>query len=266
METVTSADGTEIAYETVGSGPPVILLHGGSGTRQAWDTLRPYLSDTYTLVVPDRRGRGESGGSAEVSNGGDGHPPTDYSLDKEVADLRALVDAVDGTPAVFGHSFGGLVALAAAESLALDALVLYEPAVLVGEYRDDDLAARMERELRAGRREEAMALFFQAAGTVDDVQELPWWPEEARLHLAETVVRENYAVEAYELPPTFEFETPTLLLTGEHGPEHLRAAVFELDDRIAESRVVELDGVGHVATESAPERLATAVESFISSG
>ena len=265
METVTSADGTEIAYETVGSGPPVILLHGGSGTRRAWDTLVPYLSDGRTLVIPDRRGRGESGGSVVLSDGDDGQPPTDYTLDKEVADLQALVDAVEGQPSVFGHSFGGLVALAAAETLALDALVLYEPALLVGEYREDDLAARMERELRAGRREAAMALFFEEAGTVDDVQELPWWPEEARLHLAETVIRENYAVEAYELPPNFEFETPTLLLTGEHGPEHLREAVFELDDRIPESRVVELDGVGHVATESAPQRVAGAVESFVSS-
>jgi pimeloyl-ACP methyl ester carboxylesterase len=265
METVTSSDGTRIAYETVGSGPPMILLHGGSGRRHAWDSVRPCLSDTYTLVVPDRRGRGESGGPVELSTGDDDRATTDYGLDKEVADLQALVDAVDGTPVVFGHSFGGLVALAAAETLTLDGLVLYEPAVLVGDHRSDDLAARMERELRAGRREAAMALFFEEAGTVDDVRELPWWPEEARLHLAETVIRENYAVEAYELPRTFEFETPTLLLTGEHGPEHLREAVFELDDRIPESRVVELDGVGHVATESAPEQVAGAVESFVSS-
>ncbi|WP_345779400.1 alpha/beta fold hydrolase [Natrinema sp. SYSU A 869] len=50
-----------MAYEQEGSGPPLILLHGGSGTRRTWDTLRPHLTDDFTLIVPDRRGRGESG-------------------------------------------------------------------------------------------------------------------------------------------------------------------------------------------------------------
>ncbi|WP_345779398.1 alpha/beta fold hydrolase [Natrinema sp. SYSU A 869] len=50
-----------MAYEREGSGPPLILLHGGSGTRRTWDTLRPHLTDDFTLIVPDRRGRGESG-------------------------------------------------------------------------------------------------------------------------------------------------------------------------------------------------------------
>ncbi|TYT61931.1 alpha/beta fold hydrolase [Natrialba swarupiae] len=108
MQTVTSADRTEIAYERHGNGPPLILLHGGSGTRRSWETLRPALADDFTLVVPDRRGRGDSS---------DGET---YGLEREVADLEALVEAVDGDPTVFGHSFGGLVALAGASDLTLD--------------------------------------------------------------------------------------------------------------------------------------------------
>ncbi|RDI70688.1 alpha/beta fold hydrolase [Halopelagius longus] len=251
MRTVTSADGTEIAYEREGSGPSLVLLHGGSGTRRAWDRLRPHLADDFTLVVPDRRGRGDSGDADE------------YHLDREVADVRALVDAVDGETTVFGHSFGGLVALAAATEVDVDRLVLYEPAVLVGDHRDDDLADRMRESLDAGDRERAMKLFYRDAGGVPKPERLPFWPEEVNFDLVETVIRENYAVEEYDLPEDMGVDAPTLLLTGEHGPAHLRDAAFELDERLPESRLTELDGVGHVATDSAPDRVAAAIRAFV---
>lgn len=154
------------------------------------------------------------------------------------------------------------MALAAARSLPLDRLVLYEPALLVGEHRGDDLADRMDERLAAGQRQEAMGLFLEEAGGVPDVEQLPWWPEEANLHLTETVVRENRAVEAYDLPEEPDVPVPTLLVTGERGPEQLRDAVFALDRRLSDSRLVELAGVGHVGTRTAPDRLASAVTSF----
>ncbi|ELZ95946.1 hydrolase or acyltransferase of alpha/beta superfamily protein [Haloferax mucosum ATCC BAA-1512] len=252
-KTVTSADGTEIAYERTGDGPPMLLLHGASATRRSWDTIRPHLAEEFSLYIPDRRGRGDSG-----DNGGDG-----YSLDREVADVRALVEAVDGTPTIFGHSFGGLVALAAAPTLSLDRLVLYEPALLVGEHRGDDLADRMQARLDAGERQDALRLFIEDAGGVPTVETLPWWPEEANTHLTETVIRENYQVEAYELDSEPNVDVPTLVVSGERSSNRLRDAASEVHERLPESRFVELDGVGHIATESAPERLATAVKSFV---
>lgn len=254
MQTVLSSDGTSIAYEQHGDGPPVVLLHGSSGTRHAWDGVVPHLADECTLVVPDRRGRGGSG-DADT-----------YDLDREVADLRAVLDAVDGDATVFGHSFGGLVALAAAEAVAFDRLVLYEPAVLVGEYRGDDLAARMQQRLDAGAREEAMALFFRDAGGIAAPEQLPIWPEDVHFELAETVVRENEVVESYRLPTDPEIDCPTLLLTGDRGPEHLRAAVRALADRLPRTQLVEFGGVGHVGTQSAPEQVADTVRSFCLNG
>jgi pimeloyl-ACP methyl ester carboxylesterase len=251
MRRVTVAAATEIAYEREGSGPPLILLHGGSGTRRFWDPVREPLARDFTLVVPDRRGRGASGDGQE------------YALEREVEDLQALADALEEDPIVFGHSFGGLVALVAAATVPVDRLILYEPALLVGEHRGDDLAARMRDRLEAGDRLGAMRLFIEEAGGVADVEALPWWPEEARLDLVETVVRENVAVEAYELADEPAVDVPTLLLTGEHGPSHLRDAVFELETRLPKASVVELDGVGHVGVDSAPERVADAVTSFV---
>ncbi|MFC6825847.1 alpha/beta fold hydrolase [Halopelagius fulvigenes] len=251
MQTVTSADGTTIAYEREGSGPPLILLHGGSGTRQTWDALRPHLADDFTLVVPDRRGRGDSGDADE------------YHLDREAADARALVDAVDGDPTVFGHSFGGLVALAAASEADIDRLVLYEPAILVGEHRDDDLADRMRERLDAGDPENAMKLFYRNGAGIPDPERLPFWPDGVNFDLVDTVIRENYAVEGYDLSEDVDVDVPTLLLTGEHGPDHLRDAVFELDERLPESRIAALDGVGHAATDSAPDRVAAEIRAFV---
>lgn len=251
METVRSTDGTQIAYERPGSGPPLVLLHGSSASRDSWDPVVPHLADDFTLLVPDRRGRGDSGDADE------------YSLVREVADLRALVDAADGTPTVVGQSFGGLVALAAAPDLALDRLVLYEPAILVGEHRDGNLTERMAARVETGDRLGAMALFIEKAAQVDDVEQLSWWPEEANVHRVGTVIREGREVEAFDLAASPTVDVPTLLITGEHGPEHLRDAVFALDDHLPDSRVVELDGVGHMANVNAPGRLAAVVREFV---
>lgn len=251
METVTSTDGTRIAYESFGDGPPLVLLHGGSATRHSWNALRPHLAEDFTLVVPDRRGRGESGDSDE------------YDLDREVADLRAVADDVDGDVSVFGHSFGGLVALAAADEMAIDRLVLYEPSILVGDHRDDDLAARMRERVASGDREAAMKLFYREGAGIPDPEQLPIWPEQVDFDLVDTVIRENEAVEGYELPTEIGVDSPTLLLTGERGPPHLRDAVRALDDAIPRSRLVEIDDGGHVGIQSAPDRVAAEVRPFL---
>lgn len=250
MQTVTSADGTRIAYERHGDGHPLVLLHGSSATHHAWDAVVPQLADDFSLTVPDRRGRGESG-DADA-----------YSLNREVADLRAVLDDIQDEATVFGHSFGGLLTLAATEEIDFDRLVLYEPALLVGDYRGDDLSARMQERLDAGEREEAMKLFLQDAGDVPAPEQLPIWPDEINFELAETVVRENEAVESYELPETPDIDCSTLLLTGERGPEHLRAGVRTLAERLPQYRLVELDGIGHMGTMSAPGQVADAVRSF----
>ncbi|ACV11099.1 alpha/beta hydrolase fold protein [Halorhabdus utahensis DSM 12940] len=251
MQTVTSADGTRIAYDRHGEGSPLILLHGTSADRHSFRPLIPRLADEHTLIVPDRRGRGDSeDGSA-------------YSLDREVEDLRALVGAVDGTPSVFGHSFGGLVTLAAAPDLAIERLVLYEPAVLVGDHQNTDLADRLEERFDAGDRRDVLRLFIEEAGGVPDATALPWWPEDAPFDRAETIVRESRAVEDYRLPVDPSIDGPALLLTGERGPEPLRDAIVTVEDRLPDAQLTEFEGVGHMGPESAAHRVGDTVTSFL---
>lgn len=250
MQTTTSTDGTRIAYERHGEGPPLVLLHGGSATRQSWDALRPQLADEFTLVVPDRRGRGASDDA------------DDYSLDRETADLRAVLDTIDGDPTVFGHSFGGLVALAAAAEISVDRLVLYEPPVLGDDGEPNTLAARMQEQVDAGERKAAMKLFYREAAGIPAPEQLPIWPEQVQFDLVETVIRENRVVESFDWPVSSTVDSPTLLLTGDHSPAHLREAVQMLQTQLPQTYLAELDGVGHVGTLSAPEQVAAEVREF----
>jgi pimeloyl-ACP methyl ester carboxylesterase len=248
MESVTSTDGTEIAFERSGDGQPLVLVHGGTGDRHSWETLRPHVETNFEVVALDRRGRGDSG-DAEA-----------YGLDREVADVRAVVERLGGEPVLFGHSFGGLVALEAASEVELEGLVLYEPAILTGEHREGaDLADGMQELVDDGRRREAAKLFFREAAGAEDPERLP---VDRAARLVETVIRENRAIEGYRLDEAPSVDVATLLVTGEYGPDHLRDATRAVHDRLPESELVELPGVGHVAIESAPCRLAEAVRTF----
>lgn len=256
MQTVTSADGTRIAYERHGSGRPLVLLHGGSRPVY-WRPVVPRLSDEYTVVVPHRRGVGESGDSVE------------YSLERGVEDVRAVLGAVGGDPALFGHSFGGLLALETARTTSLDDLVVYEPAVLVDEYRAmATLAAEMQALIDEGKRREAMRYYVREVmhgGDVDDLdswlEEWPAWPDIVRL--AENIARINRAIEGYALPDSLDVDARTLLLTGTEGPPHLRDGIRAVDEALSDATLVEIDGVGHGGPASAPDRVLPAVRRFL---
>ena len=104
MSSVASRDGTEIAYWTSGSGPPIVLVHGSPADHARWHPLIPYLEHHVTVHAIDRRGRGASGDAPE------------YCLEWEYEDVAAVVDAIAATTGetvdVYGHSHGGIVASA----------------------------------------------------------------------------------------------------------------------------------------------------------
>ena len=122
-EYVTSADGTRIAFEREGAGPPVILV-GGAMQFRAFDPATAEMatalaSHGFTVVNYDRRGRGESRADAPIT------------LSQTIDDVRALIaevtEGADDAAALFGNSSGGAIALAAAASgLPVSKLVLFE--------------------------------------------------------------------------------------------------------------------------------------------
>ena len=118
-EYATSADGTRIAFDRYGSGPAVIFVPAAIQFRalspQTGELAAALAAEGFTVVVYDRRGRGES-----IS-------PGPFTLAAELADLRALIEALGGRAALVGNSSGSAIALAAASAgLPVTALALWE--------------------------------------------------------------------------------------------------------------------------------------------
>ena len=92
QQTVTSLDGTPIAYWRSGEGPPLVLIHGTSTDHSRWRLVLPALEEHFTVYTVDRRGRGDSGDSE------------DYSIEQEFEDVAAVVDSVREPVNLLGHS------------------------------------------------------------------------------------------------------------------------------------------------------------------
>ncbi|MFF0338914.1 alpha/beta fold hydrolase [Kribbella sp. NPDC004875] len=175
MSTVTSTDGTAIAFDAYGAGRPLILVDGATAHRAvnpANAEVGKLLSDSFRTYVYDRRGRGASGDTAP------------YAIQREIEDLDALI-ADAGQPAiVFAWSSGGLLALdAAAAGLPIAGLVLFEPPVVVGDVRPPlpaDYVEQLDAFVAEGRRDRAAELFMTAAAgmpaeAVAGMKQSPYW-------------------------------------------------------------------------------------------
>jgi pimeloyl-ACP methyl ester carboxylesterase len=172
-EFVTSKDGTRIAFDRTGEGPPVILVSGALGNRSFPHPLGGLLAPHHTVVVYDRRGRNESGDT----------PP--YATHREIEDIDALISEAGGDANVFGMSSGAVLALeAAASGLAVKKLVLYEPPLIVDDSRPpvpEDYVPHIKELIAKGRRGDAVEYFLTAAVRVPTefvagMRAEPMWP------------------------------------------------------------------------------------------
>src|SRR5262245_21414104 len=143
MDTVRSKDGTTIACDRRGDGPPVIIVGGALSDRRAAANLSEALVGRMTAIAVDRRGRGDSG---------DTQP---YAVDREIEDVAALIDAVGGDSFVLGHSSGAALSLrAAAAGVPIRRLALYEPPFIVDDTRPplpDDYVTHIDELIATGR-------------------------------------------------------------------------------------------------------------------
>lgn len=260
MEQIISVDGTLIAYNRHGTGPPLILVPGaGAANPAAWPVF-PALAEKFTVYAVDRRGHGKSGDGAS------------YSIEREFEDIAAVVDSIGEPAHLLGHSFGGLCALEAALlTQNIRKLVLYEPLSIV--YRGKSLYPaglidQLQALVDANDREGALILFYSSiAGLSPDELEVlkssPIWSE--RLAIAHTLPRELRADKSYSFDAKrfMGLHTPTLLLEGgdsrDFEKEGNQAAVAALPN----SRIAVLPGQQHIAMYTAPELFLITVESFL---
>jgi len=175
MDKVTSRDGTPIAFDRLGDGPPVIVVCGAMCDRALMRPTAEELAKHFTVFNYDRRGRGDS------------RDTTPYAVEREIEDIDALVTEAGGTASVYGHSSGaGLVLHAAAHGLPIAKLVLHDPPYAPD---GDEEARRISREygenlktmLSEARCGDAVELFMTLVGMpqemVEGMRHTPRWAQ-----------------------------------------------------------------------------------------
>lgn len=257
--TFTAPDGAPIACYRRGAGPALVAVHGTAADHTAWDRVTPLLSGRFTVYAMDRRGRGASGDAP------------DYSLEREFADVAAVVEGIGQPVHLYGHSFGGACAIEAATRVHnLASLILYEggPKPPGLRFIPDDLIVRLETLIGEGRREEALSLFMLAVAgltpaELDVLRQSAAWP--ARLAAIHTVPRELHAINEYgtDLERFRALTVPTLLLVGEQTEARWRELLAALTAVMPQTQIDRLPGQGHAANQTAPELLANALTEFL---
>lgn len=219
VETTVSQDGTPIAYDVRGDGPPLVYITGATCFR----TFMPVVRDSKTfatgfrIVTYDRRGRGDSGDR------------TPWSLDREVEDVDAMIETLGGQAHLYGHSSGAVLAMHAAHRLGsrVRGVVLYDaPWVHDTTEREEyaALRARVERLLDQDKFARATRRFLAGIGMPRPfVALLPLMPGWRTMVKLAPTLRYDLALTA-DLPPldiAAELRVPTHILVGERSPQQL---------------------------------------------
>jgi pimeloyl-ACP methyl ester carboxylesterase len=261
MERVASKDGTTIAFDRSGEGPPIVLVGGALADRSAAAELAAHLAPRFTVIAFDRRGRGDSGEAAP------------YAVEREVEDIEALIAAAGGQAFVFGHSSGAVLSLEAARTTPslITKLALYEPPFIVDDSRAPlpaDYVTHLDDLVSRGRRGDAVEYFMTTgpgvpAEVVAGMRHEPFWSSlESTAHTLAydgTIMGDTMGGSPAPLRRWASVGVPTLVMDGGASPDWQRHAVRALVDVLPDARQRTLEGQDHGPD---PEVLAPALVEF----
>lgn len=259
MKTV-EVDGQQIAYRTEGSGPPLVLLHGGLVDSRAWRREIDALSDEFHVIAWDAPGCGRSS-----------DPPPDVALDDYADAVAGLLDALEiGRAHVLGHSFGGGLALAVYKRhphLVRSLILVSAYAGWAGSLPPEEVEERQRRAERNARRptrdwiDEFLATLFDEATPRHLV-------EETRRIMLDTrpqgmLPMLNAFAKADLTDILGSVTVPTLLLYGDKDQRSPRHVAESMNSSIPTSRLVVVHGAGHDVHVEAPDAFDQEVLSFL---
>lgn len=243
METVSSKDGTVLAYDRVGTGPSLILVGGALNDRQNTAELARLLGPHATVFNYDRRGRGDSGDT----------PP--YSVQNEIDDLETMIRVAGGSAKLFAHCTAGMLAIeAVAQGLPITRLALYEPPYIIGDSQlrlTEEFKALLTKHLDEGEPGEAVAHFLiRTVGfppeAVPKFRMMPIWPTLEKLAVTlpydVTLAADNW------MPPQSRLDLltlPTLLIYGTGSPAWQIESVKALGRSLSNAETRILEGHNH---------------------
>ena len=241
MDTVTSRDGTTVAFDRLGDGPPVVLVCGGSTDRTANAGLAAELASEFTVYNYDRRGRGDSGDSPL------------YAVEREVEDAWAVVEAAGGSVNLYGTSSGAALAMeAAASGLPIARLAMWEPPYSVRGRPDlpADTASVYRGLVEGGRRGDAVEYFMaKVVGLpqefVAGARQAPFWAQQEAL--AHTLAYDATIMGDYSIPTerARAVSVPTMVLDGGASFGSMGETADALVELIPQARRRTLPGQEH---------------------
>ncbi len=254
METVKSADGTVLAYDRTGDGPPLIVSVGAFCTRHTFAAPAD-LGRHFTVITYDRRGRGDSGDTLP------------FAPEREYEDLAAIAAAAGPEPRfVFGHSSGAAIALrAAAAGLPVAGIVAYEAPFLNEDTPRPavDPAERIRELVGSGRRREAVAFWMSDVVHLPDemLAQMEGAPWVAGLEPLTPTLPYDLAVTDGGVPASelARITAPVLILGGKNSPGWFQRSVAEQAAATPGAQLRMLDGFDHNAP---PEVIAPILVDF----
>jgi pimeloyl-ACP methyl ester carboxylesterase len=275
---VTSKDGTAIGYRQYGHGPGIVLVQGTMGTAHNFMQLAESLADSFTVYMPDRRGRGLNG------PGGN-----DYSIQKEVEDLDAILGKT-GTHYVFGLSSGAIISLQVATTQPdIRKLAIFEPPLFTNGTAPTALIGRYEKEMAKGNVAAALITGMKAGQFGPPIFNImPQWLLESLINMmmkGEEKKGSGGYVPMRELASTLHndfqlvgemsnklhsfraIRTEVLMLGGSKSPAYLKIALDDLEKILPHNQRIEFPGLGHAAAWNTdrggkPEVVAQALRRF----
>jgi pimeloyl-ACP methyl ester carboxylesterase len=261
VETI-HVEGQRVTYERRGEGPPVVLLHGYVGDRRTWRRQIDDLSDEFTVVAWDAPG---FGGSFD--------PPETFRLSDFADCLAAFIDAIGlGRPHVVGLSFGGGLALALyhRHRAVPKTLVLASAyAGWAGSLPADAVEQRLQQALRLADLppEQLVAeliptLLPESAsrGLVDEYTAIMSDFHPAGLRATSRAFADADLRSVLPL-----IAVPTLLLYGDMDVRAPLNVAQDLHANIPGSRLVVLEGAGHVCNVEAADSFNAELRAFLRS-
>jgi pimeloyl-ACP methyl ester carboxylesterase len=252
MKVIESADGTRIALDRSGSGPPLVIVVGAFCDRSTSKPLAALLAPSYSVYEYDRRGRGDSG---------NGLP---FSIEREVQDLAAVAAAAGQPPFVYGHSSGGALALeAAARCVEMRSLVVYEPPYTGDHHPGPEFGQHLDQLVAAGRRDQATEQWLAMTGTppaiIESIKSSPGWTH--RQALAHTLSQDLRLANNGQVPieRLKRIDTPVLAVTGATSPPWAASTTATLAGALPHASEHIVDGQHHVPADPV---VATVLERF----
>lgn len=253
MQTVTSKDGTVIAYDRYGDQGPVLVMVQGAFSRRRFPLgikLAKLLAEHYTVINYDRRGRGDST---------DTQP---YAIDREIEDLEAVIDANGGSAYVWGLSSGAILSLKAAVALGsskITKLAVHEPPFITDNSRPslpENFLEHTQQLAMAAKRGELVKYFMVdgmgAPRFIIPIFHLIPGAWRNLTAVANTLPYDAALTSPYQYNKPLagqewtSIDIPTVIMVGTESPAWMRKGNEELVPFINGSKLVAKKGLGHL--------------------